>query len=250
MSAVRSRPTPRRPLIDEIFIRGFLLNGAGCTSLPGALKPIVLYISGNKDRLVDYNTYTSSQIAKLGNAIIFLCEQIQPITPVSKTHILKLVFILEEEAIKKTGIPFFGLHYHVWKLGPVSEDLYYELSEELSLLKPYISKKTNADGTTLIAPAKAFEDDEFSDQDLALMREVADRFKFCSASELINYTHKTGSPWYDTAVANGVLQELELQKINTTDIEIDLEKLIEHDPLKKQLYQEYQEFIAQVSSLK
>ncbi len=202
-----------------------------------------------KHALVDYNTYTAGQIAKLGNAIIFLCEQMRPFTLVSKTHILKLVFILEEESIKKTGIPFFGLHYHVWKLGPVSEDLYYELSEELNLLKPYIQRLTK-DDTTVIEPIRAFEDDEFSDVDLALMKEVVDRFKFCTAKELIYHTHKKGSAWYNTAVEKGVLQDLEAQRINTTDIEIDLEKLIADDASKKSIYQEYQEFISQVSSLK
>jgi uncharacterized phage-associated protein len=60
--------------------------------------------------------YTQNQLSKLGNAIIYLCNSIEKPT---KTHLLKLIFIIEEISIMKFGIPFFNLRFDVWKLGPI-----------------------------------------------------------------------------------------------------------------------------------
>ena len=79
--------------------------------------------------------YTQNQLDKLGNTLIFLCKNLEKAT---KTHLLKLVFIIEEISIMKFGVPFFDLRFDVWKLGPVSKDLFVELTDELNLLEPYI----------------------------------------------------------------------------------------------------------------
>ena len=52
--------------------------------------------------------YTKNQIDKLGNTLIYLCGKLER---ASKTHLLKLVFIIEEISIKKFGIPFFDLRF-------------------------------------------------------------------------------------------------------------------------------------------
>src|SRR6266700_6732546 len=131
--------------------------------------------------------YSKNQIEKLGNAFIFLCEKIIAVgESVSKTHLLKLIFIVEEISVKKYGLPFFDLRFDVWKLGPVSKDLYYELSEEPTLLSEYINIKT-INGNTIVEPKKAFSDDEFNDNEIALIEQISDRFLYCTAKELINY---------------------------------------------------------------
>jgi len=190
--------------------------------------------------------YTKNQLDKLGNTLIYLCENLER---ASKTHLLKLVFIIEEISILKFGIPFFDLRFDLWKLGPVSKDLYVELSDELNLLKPYIVKEIK-EGVTLVYPKKKFSDDEFSDNEMKLLNEIVDRFKHCTAGELINFTHKKNTPWYNTALKNGVLDLLESGKMTTTDIEINLAELIEDDPDKLLLYNSHKEFLIQSKSLK
>lgn len=183
---------------------------------------------------------------KLGNTLIFLCEHLEK---ASKTHILKFIFIIEEFSIMKFGVPFFNLRFDLWKLGPVSKDLFVELSEELNLLDPYIKREVR-DGATLIFPKMKFSDDEFSDNEIKLLNEIIDRFKYCTATELINFTHKKNSPWYNTAMRNGVLDLLETGKITTTDLEINLAEIIEDDPEKLMMYNSHKEFLAQSKSLK
>lgn len=188
--------------------------------------------------------FTQNQIDKIGNTLIFLSEKMKPI---SKTHLLKLIFIIQEISIKKYGIPFFDLRFDVWKLGPVSKDLYVELSE-ITLLADYISK--DADDDKYIVPKKEFSDDEFNDNEIALLNEISQRFLFCTAKELINFTHRKGTPWYETAQQNGVLELLENGKMTVTDIEIDLAKTIEDDERKLALYNSHQDFLKQSKSLK
>jgi len=195
-------------------------------------------------------TYTKSQLDKLGNALIFLCQRICPYTPVSKTHLLKLIFIIEEVSILRSGLPFFGLRFDVWKLGPVSKDLYVELTDEPNLLSDYISKEEVDGGKFTICPKHEFSDDEFSDNEMALLEEIADRFKFCTAKELINYTHRKNSPWYTTAQRHGLVEALESGQMNTTDIEIDLSELIQEEEQKLALYRGHKEFLVQSKSLK
>lgn len=190
--------------------------------------------------------YTHNQLDKLGNTLIFLCQNIERAT---KTHLLKLVFIIEELSILKFGTPFFDLRFDVWKLGPVSKDLFVELTDEPNLLEPYISKQYS-DGATLIYGKKEFSDDEFSDNEINLLNEIVDRFKYCTAKELINFTHKKNSLWYNAALRNGVLELLESGKMTTTDIEINMAELIEGDEGKSIMYNSHKEFLAQSKSLK
>ena len=173
--------------------------------------------------------YTRNQIEKLGNSLIFLCEKILATKElVSKTHLLKLVFIIEEVSVKKYGIPFFDLRFDVWKLGPVSKDLFVELSEEPELLADFIRREIR-NNTTYIFPKKTFSDDEFSDVELALLSQISERFLYCTSTELINVTHRKDSPWYKTAAEHGVLDLLEEGKMTTTNIEINLSESIAMD---------------------
>ena len=200
--------------------------------------------------MIKADFYTKNQIEKLGNALIFLCEKMQAVNePVSKTHLLKLVFIIEEISVKKYGIPFFDLRFDVWKLGPVSKDLFYELSEEPTLLSDYIIREVT-NGNVYIKPKKSFSDDEFNDNEIALLEQISERFLYCTAGELINYTHKKDSPWYNIAYKHGVLDLLESGAKTTTDIEIKLCESIENDSQKLALYRSHKDFLAQSKTLK
>ena len=196
--------------------------------------------------MIKPEVYTKNQIEKLGNTLIFLAERLEK---PSKTHLLKLIFIIEEISIKKFGIPFFNLRFDVWKLGPVSKDLYVELTGELNLLEPYIIRE-DGNNSTLVRSKKDFSDDEFNDNELHLLSEITERFKYCTANELINFTHKKDTPWYNTALKHGVLEVLESGKLNVTNIEINLAEVIAEDEIKTALYNSHKDFLAQSSSLK
>ena len=193
-------------------------------------------------------TYTKEEVDKIGNAIIYLSEKVPFL---SKTKILKLIYLIEETSIRKYGLPIFNLRFFLWKFGPVSKDLFIELSSEPDLLRNYIVAKRNDDDCkNYFTALQPFCDDEFSDNEMAVIDLVIDKFKGFSAEELVKFTHRTHSLWHTTAVEAGVLEKLENQLINNTDIEIDFSVLLKNDALKKEMYLQHKEYLMLSRSLK
>lgn len=184
---------------------------------------------------VSYIKLSENQVDKVGNSIIYLSEKIGQL---SKTKALKLVYILDELSIKKSGIPFFNLKYKVWKFGPVSEELFIDLSSETTLLKNYIERNSE-NGVTLIKPIVNFNDAEFSDNDIELLDFVIENFGSKTAKEIVGFTHRKNSPWYKTASENSVLELLEKEEINNTELVVDMGTLVEHDERKKAIYSDF-----------
>ena len=184
---------------------------------------------------IAYIKFNQNQLEKIGNTVVYLSQNIPNL---SKTKLLKLLYILDEISIKKSGLPFLNLKYKVWKFGPVSEELFIDLSSETKLLEDYI-EKNNDDGVNYIRPVVDFNDDEFSDNDIDLMDSIIDKFGNKSAKELIAYTHRVNSPWYNTAKDNDVLELLESETINNTEYLIDMSQLIAHDDRKSGIYSDY-----------
>lgn len=182
-----------------------------------------------------YFQVTNEQMDKIGNSMIFLSKKIPN---VSKTKMLKLLYLLDELSIKNSGIPFFNLQYKAWKLGPVSEEIFIELSDKPLRLGKYINIQHTENGS-FIVPKSDFCDDEFSDNDIELLEYVVENFSNISAKQLIEYTHRPKSPWRNTTEENGVYNLLENGDINNTEIVIDMGYLVRHDKLKKSIFEQY-----------
>ncbi|MFN8325354.1 MAG: Panacea domain-containing protein [Flavobacteriaceae bacterium] len=192
------------------------------------------------------NKYYHEQIDKLGNALVYLIEQMGSLP---KTSLLKLVYIIEEKSIEKRSMPFFNLDFEVWKFGPVCQNLYVEFTEEPTILKEYIKKRNTRNGY-VFDKVTNFNDDEFSDSDIALMDEIIKEFSGANCNDLVEYTHRENSLWYNTAKENGVLELLLSEELPTTNIKIDFTELIKNEPSKLDFYNEHKEFLSFVSSLK
>jgi uncharacterized phage-associated protein len=192
------------------------------------------------------NKYSHDQIDKLGNALIYLIEKMGSLP---KTSLLKLVYIIEEKSIEKRSMPFFNLDFEVWKFGPVCQNLYVEFTEEPTMLKEYIKKRNTRNGFVFDKKSN-FNDDEFSDSDISLMDEIINEFSGANCNDLVEYTHRENSLWYNTAKENGVLELLLNEEIPTTNFKINFEELIKDEPSKLEFYHEHIEFLNFVSLLK
>jgi hypothetical protein len=179
-----------------------------------------------------YTKYTEEQLDKIGNTAIYLSKHIKNL---SKTKFLKLIYILDEESIKASGIPFFNLQYKVWKYGPVADAIFIDLSSEIKLLDPFIKK----DSEGHISPKKSFNDDEFSDNDIDLLNKVIAEFGKKNAKSLVSYTHRPDSLWTKKAKEKNVYDDLIREDINSTDFVIDLADLVADDQRKKAIYESY-----------
>ncbi len=167
---------------------------------------------------------TKEQIEKVGNTVIYLSSRVSELM---RTKLLKILFLLEEKAIKEYGKPFFGLDFKVWQFGPVVEAIYHELTEgEIKIFKDYF-KKNQFDEFEAI---KEFSDDEFSDNDIALMDSMVVFARHKIAKDFVRITHAENSLWKKSAKKYGVLEDLEHERKATTDYSIDFTMLFENEP--------------------
>lgn len=154
---------------------------------------------------------------KLGNAVVYIAANTHAL---SKTKLLKLLFLMEEYAVKKYHTPFLGLSYEVWQAGPVVKDVFIDLSEQPVLLKDFVTTETE-NNATYITPLTVFCDDEFSDDDIDVMEAILKRFGDKTATELVNYTHRPGSAWYKVVSKENLLEAFQSGLMNSSPFTID-----------------------------
>ncbi|NBW27294.1 MAG: DUF4065 domain-containing protein [Flavobacteriaceae bacterium] len=181
--------------------------------------------------------YFKNDIEKLGNTIIYLADRIDDL---SKTKLLKILYLLDEFSIKEFGLPFLNLKYEVWQLGPVAQDIFIDLSDEPIILKDYIKINT-FENKRYIQSKKEFSDDEFSDNELNLLDKLTQTVKNEPAYVLINFTHKKDSLWYNTASRHNLLEMFEMGIKNSSNIELNFEEIIQNEPIKLSIYNHHKE---------
>lgn len=179
------------------------------------------------------NSFTSQQINKLGNTLVYLANNVGEL---NKTKILKLLYLIEEKSIKKFGYPFFGVNFQLWKFGPVLKDIYIDLSEESpQILAEYI-KKADYDNS-LFVPITEFNDDEFSDNDMFLLDAIVNFARHKTAKDLVDFTHAENSLWKLSALKNGIYEQLEAKELNSTEYIIDFSLLFDDNTFQKERYE-------------
>ena len=162
--------------------------------------------------------FSETSRVRLGNAVIFIATHAK--YPY-KTEVLKLLYLMEERMVQKYHVPMLGIPYSVWRLGPVSVDVFEELSDGPVLLNDFITLQFNGQGIR-VTPSKEFDEDEFSDAELMVMAEVMERYGQMNSDELIAETHKEGSLWRETAKEHGLLEDFDERRANSSNIVIDM----------------------------
>lgn len=178
----------------------------------------------------------------VGNLIILLAKKCAPLY---HTKLIKLLYLIDEEAIRERGIPITWLDYKVWQYGPVDPAVFY-----IRNFSEYISSETttsiDGNAATTISPKKEFDDDEFSEYDLEIIEKTLVKYQNKTANELVNITHKVGSPWDLTKKEN----DLDFSIANISDVSIDMSRIVKNDPVKYANYKEAYEGMSFMSVLK
>ncbi len=180
---------------------------------------------------------TKTDREKIGNTVIYIAKRTSCL---SKTKLLKLLYLMEEYSVKTFNTPFLGLRFEVWQAGPVVKDIFIDLSLTPTILGDYIQKKITEDATYITA-IKEFCDDEFSDNDIHVMDSIIERYGNKTAKELVSITHKSDSMWYKIAHANGLLEAFNNKLSTCSDYIIDLSEQLTGK--EKEFYQEQLEFM-------
>lgn len=185
--------------------------------------------------------FSKSDKSKIGNALIYTINHCEK---PNKTKLLKLLYLMEETMARVYHTPFLSLPYEVWQFGAVQKDLFAELSDGCNgLLKDYVASV----GDTFMAK-QDFDDEEFSDEELEMMKSVLDKYGNKTANQLVNLIHKKNSLWYRTAERNGVLNSFKEGLATTSPYLIDLTE--DMDECQKQDYIQCKEIRETASELR
>jgi len=192
------------------------------------------------------NESTIPNIEKIGNLIIYLVDEIDKKykQPLFLTKLLKLLYIIDENAVKETGVPVTGLSYSAWKMGPVAFEVYKDLKHENSdKLSCYVEAKKGVGISgyewAKINSVNKFDDSEFSDYEIELIDKVIDEYGAYDKDKLIELTHEKGGLWKQVVDENKL--EEYFKKENTSSCEIDLSRLLKNDPHRLELFKNAQD---------
>ncbi len=162
--------------------------------------------------------YSEENISRIGNAAIYIAEHTSDL---SKTKLLKLLYLMEERSALKYQQPFLALPYEVWQAGPVAKDIYIDLSDGAVLLSKYVrtelKKLDDGKDAQYIYPVAAFNDEDFSVNEIRLMDEVLKEYGDKTATELVDIVHKENTLWYQIAKEKGLLEPFRNHECNNSD---------------------------------
>ena len=132
---------------------------------------------------------------KLINAAIYFAVNTRHC---GKIKLIKLLYLLDFEHYRQTGIPVTGLEYRAMKMGPVPMALF----EEWEALEPDFAEAVEIVPEPVInyvreavQPKRDFDDSRFTRRELRLMSDLAERFRLDYSKPMINVTHAERGPW-------------------------------------------------------
>lgn len=169
---------------------------------------------------------------KVGNLMVYLSSKIRPL---HQTKLIKLLYFIDEFAVKENGIPVTWLDYNVWEKGPVAPETYFvKNNPENHIFSEYITIKKRDENSVEIKPAKKFDDSMFSDYELEVIDKVILELGSKNAHDLIDLSHQEGSLWDIVKKRNNI----DFSNCKTTNYPLDLSELVREDPDKYFNYQE------------
>jgi len=174
---------------------------------------------------------------KVGNIMVYLAERIKPLY---HTKLIKLLYFIDEYAVKDNGIPITWLDYNLWEKGPVAPETYFiKNQDDSSVFLEYIKTKKQGE-SFMIIPNRQFDKRLFSDYELEIIDQVITELGNKRAEELIKLTHAEGSLWgktkkkYNVAFSNSK---------KTTNYNIELSDLVKDDKNRYHNFQEAKDMI-------
>lgn len=179
----------------------------------------------------------------IGNLIILLADKCAPLY---HTKLIKMLYLIDEQAIKDSGVPITWLDFKVWQYGPVDPAIFFIKKN----FESYIALKDEINSygkhSTIILPRKEFSDEEFSEYELEIVNKVITEFKDKTTSQLVDITHKAGSLWDITRKEHNLVFS---SIANISDVSIDMSRLVKDDPQKYSNYMEAAERMSFLSVL-
>ncbi|MBU2445410.1 MAG: SocA family protein [Bacteroidetes bacterium] len=150
----------------------------------------------------------SREREKLFNAIIFFCNNTKHCY---KTKLMKLLYYLDFWHFKETGRPVTDQIYKAWKMGPVPQQIYNEISPDKNpddlkkflFVEEEVFDEINDKKKLVIKPKKSFNEKVFTRRELDLLKKIADVFYEAIGEQMTDSTHLKNAPWDKTVKEKG-----------------------------------------------
>jgi len=190
----------------------------------------------------DYIGFNPVHFTRIGELLNYICLRNQPY--LYSTKLMKLLYIIDEQSVIKSGVPITWLKFFIYSKGPLPEKLWLSVKEDNGNFKDYINMVYNQIGYKITATANKGLG-EFSLSEKRIIDETLTEFENKSVNYLIDYTHREGGLW------EKLVKEKNIEFIDSeaSPYIIDFTELIKNDNVKSLKYQAIQEEVIAMESL-
>lgn len=168
-------------------------------------------------------------VSVVGNLMVLLAQKCAPLC---QTKLLKLLYLVDEESMRRHGVPITWLSHRVWKFGPVAQDVFYSKYPGNNRYSDYVKFERHG-ARHIVVPMVMFSDEAFSELDMEVITDVLKQHGHKTAKELIDLTHRPDSLWSKTKDRHHI--SFSQENFTGGDVEIDFSELLD-DGMKKTMF--------------
>lgn len=174
---------------------------------------------------------------KNGVLLAYLAERIPNIT---LRKLLKLVYLTDEKFTIERGFPLTWFNYFAWKKGPVAPEVYDVKNGSFA---DFVQCHRNSNDKYEVSPVGgALTEDRlnlYSRYEMNMIDEIISKYGSMSADELTDITHLENTLWSKVVNEN----KLTFSDSGRSDCEIHLNRLIEGDEEKEEVFEDALEYM-------
>lgn len=130
--------------------------------------------------------------AKIGNLIVLLSEKIKLI---DRAKLMKLIYFIDEAAVKECGVPVTWFDYQLCKKGPAPKEMWRDKLSGSNFFSEYVDIRKNENNVSVVIPKVECQHVEFSKYERRIINDVVAKYGEKTFEELSSITHKGGTPW-------------------------------------------------------
>ncbi len=174
---------------------------------------------------------------KNGVLLAYLAERIPNVT---LRKLLKLVYLTDEKFTIERGFPLTWFNYFAWKKGPVAPEVYDVKNGSFA---DFVQCHRNSNDKYEVSPVGgALTEDRLtlsSRYEMNMIDEIISKYGSMSADELTDITHLENTLWSKVVNEN----KLTFSDSGRSDCEIHLNRLIEGDEEKEEVFEDALEYM-------
>lgn len=174
---------------------------------------------------------------KNGVLLAYLAERIPNVT---LRKLLKLVYLTDEKFTIERGFPLTWFNYFAWKKGPVAPEVYDVKNGSFA---DFVQCHRNSNDKYEVSPVGgALTEDRlnlYSRYEMNMIDEIISKYGSMSADELTDITHLENTLWSKVVNEN----KLTFSDSGRSDCEIHLNRLIEGDAEKEEIFEDALEYM-------